>query len=111
MKEEEVFFIKYHQSFEVNCFECKEEILKKIFKCLLCEETYLCENCYSGWKHKSHDKFIGKLTKKSDWTVTKRSEFNMEKLNASLEYLKNVKKNSNSGDLKELMGPNYDRFL
>ncbi len=36
------YYVSYHQSHGINCSSCGKDILVKLYKCLLCDNVYLC---------------------------------------------------------------------
>ena len=68
MKEDERMYLKKN-SFGVTCNECKKMVSLKLYKCLFCKGMELCEECYMGWKHPEHDKWLSKDSITKKWGI------------------------------------------
>lgn len=49
------------------------------------------------------------MSKKGEWEVSTRSQFNIKKLKASVEYVKQL--GGRESDFRALMGPKYEEFM
>ena len=73
-KEKEAYDTRYITHKGHKCSACKTMIKGRLFHCLYCENTEICERCFLGFEHYSHDRFLVKETVNDSWKIARIRE-------------------------------------
>ena len=74
-----------------KCASCKKVIKGRLFHCVYCENTEICEKCFLGFEHYIHDRFLVKENVADTWKIARsREKMYLKKNHAALGNIKSI---------------------